>query len=287
MITRRRFTVSLGFSFSSFALPGFAQPGFAQPSFAQPSFAQPGFAQPGFAEGRIDVIAHRGEHIECPENTMPAIEKAIALGVDWVELDVRTTKDGHYILMHNSSVDATTDGKGEVADLTLAEIRALDAGARKPKFKGTQVPTLDEALAALRGRAGLYFDAKRIGAEAIVTSLRKHDMVDHCVVYGGFALHKALTALGFPQLAMPEAVSVEISQRILKELSPRVIAFDRRDFVPEVIAIAKEAKKGIFVDRLGGEDTPAHWQEAIRLGATGIQTDHPEQLIALLSSQPA
>lgn len=267
MLSRRRFAASLSLSFSRFALPGFAQHGFAQ--------------------GKIEVIAHRGEHIECPENTMPAIEKAIALGVDWVELDVRTTKDGHYILMHNSSVDATTDGNGEVADLTLAEIRSLDAGVRKPKFKGSKVPTLDEALAALRGRAGLYLDAKRIGAEAIIASLKKHEMTGHCVVYGSFALHQALTALGFPHLAMPEAVSVEVSRRIVKELNPRVIAFDRRDFSPEVIAVAKGAKKGVFVDRLGGEDTPAHWQEAIRLGATGIQTDHPEQLIALLRSQRA
>jgi len=131
---------------------------------------------------KVDVIAHRGEHMECPENTMPAIEKAIALGVDWVELAVRTTKDGHFVVMHNNTVDATTDGKGEVAEMTLAEIRALDAGVRRKGFVGTRVPTLDEALAALKGKAGLYFDAKRISAEAIVGSLKKHGMVERCVV---------------------------------------------------------------------------------------------------------
>ena len=97
-----------------------------------------------FGAARIEVIAHRGEHIECPENTLPAIQKAIDLGCDWVEIDVRTTRDGHFVLMHNGRVDATTDGLGAVADLTLAAVKALDAGARKAKYRGTRVPTLDE-----------------------------------------------------------------------------------------------------------------------------------------------
>ena len=232
--------------------------------------------------GRVDVIAHRGEHLECPENTMPAIEKAIALGVDWVEIDVRTTKDAHFVLMHDGSVERMTNGKGEVAGMTLAEIRALDAGARKPGFAGTRVPTLEEALGAMRGRCGVYLDAKRIGAEQIVAALRGQGMLDRCVVYGGMALMKELTELGYPGLAMPEAVSVDVSRRILAELQPRVIAFDRRDFTPEIVAMAAGAKKGIFVDRLGADDTPEKWRAAVAMGATGIQTDHPAELIEML-----
>jgi glycerophosphoryl diester phosphodiesterase len=231
---------------------------------------------------RVEVIAHRGEHLECPENTMPAIEKAIALGVDWVEIDARTTKDGHFVLMHDGSVDRMTNGKGEVAGLTLAEIRALDAGVSKPGFARTKVPTLDEALATMRGKCGVYFDAKRIAADQIVAALRRNKMLERCVVYGGLTLLKELTALGFPELAMPEAVSVEVSSRILAELQPRVIAFDRRDFTPEIVAVAAAAKKGIFVDRLGADDTPEKWKAAVAMGATGIQTDHPAELIKML-----
>jgi glycerophosphoryl diester phosphodiesterase len=230
----------------------------------------------------VEVIAHRGEHIECPENTMPAIEKAIGLGVDWVEIDARTTKDGHVVLMHDSHVDRMTNGTGAVAQLTLAEIRTLDAGARKPGFAGTKVPTVDEALGAMRGKCGVYLDAKRITAEQIVATLRRNRMLERCVVYGGLALLKELTALGFPELAMPEAESAEGVRRILRELRPRVIAFDRNDFTSEVVAAATAAKMGIFVDRLGMEDVPEKWKEAVAMQATGIQTDHPAELIKML-----
>ena len=234
-----------------------------------------------FGASRIEVIAHRGEHLECPENTLPAILKAIQLGCDWVEIDVRTTRDGHYVLIHDRTVDSTTDGQGAVSELTLAQLKALDAGVHRPKFRGTRVPTLDEALAAIRGRCGVYFDAKQIPAPAIVAALKRHRLLDRCLVYGGWTLLQELSELGYPRLAMPEAVSAVVTQRILKELNPRVIAFDRRDFQPEVIALARAAGKGIFVDRLGPDDTPEQWRAAARLGATGIQTDHPADLLAL------
>ena len=233
---------------------------------------------------KIDVIAHRGEHIECPENTVPAIRKAIAAGADWVELDIRTTRDGKWILMHNSTVDATTNGKGAVNEMDFAEIVRLDAGVRKPGYAGTPVPSFDQALEAIGGRCGLYLDAKQITAEAIIDHLRRHKMLDRCVVYGSLALHRELKSLGFASLSMPEAVSVEVLRdTILKQLSPKVIAFDRRDFRDDILALAINARKGVFVDRLGEEDNENSWADAIQRGATGIQTDHPAALVRFLA----
>jgi glycerophosphoryl diester phosphodiesterase len=231
---------------------------------------------------KIQVIAHRGEHLDCPENTLPAIQKAIDLGCDWVELDVRTTADGHFILMHNATVDSTTNGQGPVAGLTLRQIQTLDAGIRQPSHQGTRVPTLDEALDTLRSRCGIYLDAKQIPATSIVDRLKRHRMLDHALVYGSLKLLKDLTVLGYPHLAMPEAVSLDSLKQTLQTLKPRVIAFDRRDFQAETIALARSSGHEIFVDRLGDDDTPEQWQNAIRLGATGIQTDHPAALVALV-----
>ncbi len=96
------------------------------------------------------ISAHRGANTTHPENTLTAFREAIRLGVQQIEFDIQMTKDRHIVLMHDATVDRTTDGKGRVCDMTLQQIRALDAGAWKdPKFAGERVPTLEEALAMM------------------------------------------------------------------------------------------------------------------------------------------
>ena len=94
------------------------------------------------------LCAHRGAMSTHPENTIPAFEEAIRLGAQMIEFDVQLTKDGALVLMHDATVDRTTNGKGKAADLTLAELKALDAGSKMDaKFTGTRIPTFEEALA--------------------------------------------------------------------------------------------------------------------------------------------
>ena len=96
---------------------------------------------------RILLGCHRGDRKNYPENTMPAFRSATEMGCDAIETDVRMTKDGHLILIHDRDVERTTNGKGFVDEMTLEEIRALDAGFWKaPEFSGTQIPTVEEFL---------------------------------------------------------------------------------------------------------------------------------------------
>ncbi len=103
------------------------------------------------------VIAHRGGAGLAPENTMVAFQNAVSMGVDMLEMDVHMTKDGHIVVIHDATVDRTTDGVGKVADMTLQEVQALDAGYRFTRDggitypyrgKGVRIPTLDDVLAA-------------------------------------------------------------------------------------------------------------------------------------------
>lgn len=106
---------------------------------------------------RYRIVAHRGASAYEPENTLRAFQRAIELGADMSELDVQLSKDGVLIVMHNSSVDETTSGHGQVRDLTLAELEQLDAG------KGEHVPTLQQVIDLVRGRNGLYIELKAPG----------------------------------------------------------------------------------------------------------------------------
>jgi len=99
------------------------------------------------SKDNIYVAAHRGWCEKYPENTMPAFKAAAELGVDQIETDVRITSDGELVLIHDHMVDRTTDGTGEVAKMTLAELKQLDAGIKKgEEFKGTKIPTLIEFM---------------------------------------------------------------------------------------------------------------------------------------------
>jgi glycerophosphoryl diester phosphodiesterase len=93
------------------------------------------------------LIAHRGGSLEAPENTMTSFRHAIELGMRYVELDVQMTRDGELIVIHDETVDRTTNGQGPVGNYTFAELRKLDAGSHfDPKFAGEQIPTLREVL---------------------------------------------------------------------------------------------------------------------------------------------
>ena len=112
-------------------------------------------------------VAHRGASAHAPENTLLAFERAIELGADMSELDLHLSRDGALVVMHDASVDHTTDGHGAIRDLSLAELKRLDAG------QGQRVPTLPEVIDLVRGRSGLYLELTAQGTpRATVDCLR-------------------------------------------------------------------------------------------------------------------
>lgn len=123
------------------------------------------------------IIAHRGASAIAPENTLAAFERAVALGADAVELDVKLSKDGVPIIIHDSTLDRTTDGKGNVSGFTLADLKSLDAGAKKSaQFAGERVPTLAEVFEAVAHKIWVNveltnYTTRGDGLEAAVVAL--------------------------------------------------------------------------------------------------------------------
>jgi glycerophosphoryl diester phosphodiesterase len=235
------------------------------------------YACSAIAQVRVAVIAHRGEHLHHPENTIAAYQAAIDAGADFIEVDVRTTSDGKLVIMHDATVDSQTSGKGAVKEMTFAQIRTLDV-------HGSKVPTFDEVLELAHGKIGVYVDSKQVSAGDMIAAVERYAMQDQIVVYGGYEYLRDVSRLRPKIKIMPESVSAAMCRKLIEEFHPKVIAFSAGDFKDEIIALAKNAQADIYVDRFGDADTPALWQDAIDRGATGIQTNKPAELVAYLRS---
>lgn len=132
------------------------------------------------------VTSHAACKGHAPENTLAGIEAALRLGADAIEIDVHCTADGVPVLIHDETVDRTTDGTGNIHDMPLEVARALDAGARQfaPKFEGARIPTLSEVLELTRGKALLQIEVKQAGIEAqVAQAVRDADAIADCEVH--------------------------------------------------------------------------------------------------------
>lgn len=109
----------------------------------------------------MKIIAHRGASGYAPENTIAAFNKAVELKADYIELDIQMAKDGTLVVIHDRSVDRTTNGTGDVKNLTYEELKKLDAGSwYNEKFRGERIPTLDEVITMYKGSIGMLIEVK-------------------------------------------------------------------------------------------------------------------------------
>lgn len=235
----------------------------------------------------IAKIAHRGARKFAPENTIPAFEKAIEMGMDYIEIDVRATSDGALVLSHDSTVDRMTGETGKVAEMTLAQIKELDAGkAFGGDYGGTRIPTLQETLELARGRIGIYLDLKDAPVPRVVEVLDEYGMVGNTVVYSGIGTLREIKALR-PELAvMPGPggwLAVPgIAAAIVKNLPAEVIDSNLVDWSREAVEEVHGAGGLVYVDTLGRKDNREGMLEAIGMGVDGIDTDHPDILLDVL-----
>lgn len=252
-------------------------------------------------EWDVVLVAHRGLAPGLPENTMAAFENVIERGVGVIEIDLRGTADGAVVIMHDSTVDRTTDGTGDVTQLTLDEIKALDAGIYAgAAFAGQQVPTYEEVLQlAQQHGVMLLLDIKlsdTLDREQIVRLTEEYDAVLNVIVgvrsledLTEFrALNPNLRTLGFipnPQSIGPFA---EAGVEIIR-LWPQWIAGETRGDADDLGECAGVA--GCLVETVRGYDRPV-WTTAgeapraelidlIEWGVNGILTDTPDVLADL------
>jgi len=235
--------------------------------------------------GGVYVIAHRGAHRNIPENTIPAYARAIEMGADYVEVDLRTTSDGYIVSIHNGTVDAyTRDAGGKVSNFTLQELKSMDIGSRiGAEWASTRIPTLDEIIELCRGKIGLYVDLKAASVEEVSEKLRAAGMAEDAVWYAAEGQLQLLQKTCPECLPMPDPITVAGLPRLLEMLQPRVVASSMKYLSPDMVEMCHGVGALIFVDDNGPQD----WEPMLQMGVDGIQTDEPEELIAMLKVRDA
>ncbi|MFD0275969.1 glycerophosphodiester phosphodiesterase [Kitasatospora sp. NPDC127111] len=217
------------------------------------------------------VIGHRGSPLDAPENTMASFEQALAQGADWLETDVQTSKDGVPVLMHDATVDRTTDGKGAIADLTAAQLAQLRVtvgpGPAEP------VPTLEELLNRLSGTSvTLLMEIKWQRAEDVERIAR---------IAAGSRARVFLYSFSADHLRRAHAVAPALPVVLIQgtsfaedpgDLPLHGIALDATLATASRIAAEREAGHEVYVWTLDDEES---WQLMTEREADGLITDAP------------
>ena len=238
---------------------------------------------PPAKQGGVYVVAHRGAHVGIPENTLAAYQKAIDLGCDFVEVDIRTTRDGELVSIHNATVEAYAPGNtGKVKAMTLAELQALDIGSRVgPEWKDERIPKMDDVFALCKDKIGIYLDVKYADTAQLLAMVRKHGMELQCLWYAGPKQLKKVAADCPECLPMPDPGPEKMLAKMLERHRPKVVA-SVWDFYSESFArTCHEAGAIVIVD----EEDATSWEPALAWGTDGIQTDDPEGLIKFLRAR--
>lgn len=240
-------------------------------------------------------FAHRGASYEAPENTLAAFLLAGELGADGIEFDVQLSKDGEVVVIHDFTLDKTTDGQGLVRDKTLGELKELDAGSWfDPAFAGLRIPTLPEVLEAVGRRLLLNIELKTDGwrdkglAAAVVRAIEENQLLDRVIVSS------------FNPLAL----------RLVKQLNPWIPTgllhapdsspLLRRPWIRHLIRVealhphysladtryVRQAKRQGYRVHVWTVDDPADMWQLMRRGVDAIITNRPDLLRQVRESCP-
>ena len=217
-------------------------------------------------------IGHRGAAGHAPENTLAAIHKGIALGVDFVEVDLRCTADGALVILHDETVNRTTDGKGRIDRLSLREIKTFDAG------DGEHIPTLEDVLTAVEGKTGLMLELKITGVAQQAVDVVRRSGGKTPLIYASF-LHDELAQV---RTSDPTASLMVLFGRLPLAPVARAIAYG-----PSHVGLRRDTATRPLVDAFHQvgllvfvytADAPDDIRHAVSLGVDGIISNVPDRI---------
>lgn len=240
----------------------------------------------------ILVAAHRGAHKVYPENSIKAIQEAIRLGVDIVEIDVKVSRDGIPFLMHDAKLDRTTTGKGDPEVMSWEELQQLfiiDKGRRT----SLKIPSLEDALTAAGNRIMVDLDIKTERIDEVLKVVRKVDAKELVLFFDSdYSLLSRIQQSDKDYMIMPRAHSLEQADSLIAVFDPPVVHIDFSFYTDECVQMVQSSFARIWINALGDLDeaiAKGKERHALRKllehGANVIQTDEPQLLLKALREQ--
>jgi glycerophosphoryl diester phosphodiesterase len=242
------------------------------------------------------VIGHRGSAGTAPENTLASFRRAAADGAAMIEFDVRMSRDGHLIVIHDRRLNRTTNGRGSVYRLDLEAIRSVDAGVMfGPEFRGERVPLLDEVFDAVPDSVGLNIEVKTEGdpfwrrtmAPAIAAAVGKRSgrrrilvsSFNHALLR---QLHRLDPAIAIGVLSLPVRDSGKRPSALARTAGAATYICGNARLRRRLVDEAHRSNITVFVY---GINTPAQMKRALAFGCDGVITDYPGRLGRLLPAR--
>lgn len=237
------------------------------------------------------VIAHRGDHVIYPENTLAAYAEAIKNEADYVEIDLRTTKDSALVSMHDATINRMTNSKGAIKDMTLDEIEQLQIKSRDSLDKTIyRVPTFEQIIVLCKNKIHIYIDFKQASAAVTYSVLKKYGMEKQVLIYiNGIQqlIDWRAVAPDMPlMLSMPNSVKDTAGMKtFISQTKPDILDGDWKEYTNEMVSLAREMNLPVWPDAQSRDEGPQVWEQAIAKGLTGLQTDHPAALVEFLKKK--
>ena len=233
---------------------------------------------------KFTVIAHRADHVSAPENSLEAIDSAIQHEADFVELDLRTTSDSFLVIMHDRTIDRTTTGSGKVSDLMMNQIDTCHL-----RNSDQKVPLLEQCLKSCIGKINIYLDFKDADVAQTYSVILRYHAENNVLVYINEPEQYRAWRRIAPDIpliiSLPDTIRTpEQLEKFVGQYPAEVLDGDYTDYTPELIRKAKSLGIQAWPD-IQGPDEMNNWEKAIEMGFTGLQSDHPEELIRWLKKR--
>lgn len=228
---------------------------------------------------KIEIVSHRGANGLAPENTLAAAQASHALGVDYIEVDVWTSRDHVFYIMHDPTVDRTTNGTGYLLDLDSAVIDRLDAGSWfDPRFAAERVPRLETFLDWARGRVKVFFDVKFAHPHHLIELIRAKGMVDDCFLWSSSKGWMWLCHQMAPELALK--VNVRTAKDVAEaheELGARIVEVNPRHLTSELIDACR--RRNIRIMAYPDQNSEAVFRDLLTREIDLVNLDQPDLFV--------